>query len=411
MAQAARQAVTIAPRYTKPPNFAGTETAWRALCECYPSAETPEVIQAIVEYCAVRKLDPYKRPVHVVPMWNARLRRKVQVVMQGINEVEITAARTGQWAGMDMPVWGPIVKRTFRGEFENDDGTKGKTEVTLEFPEWCAVTVYRLVGGQPRPFTEQLFWEESYGRAGFRSEVPNQRWQVARRQMLHKATKAATIRAAFPEEGFGYVAEEMEDREVDSGGVTIDGVVDQGQERPSNGAGGADRQTIGRDRRDPVYHTGDPDPPVDPLDEKNGTLWLANLKRLVAEATTVDQLVELRGHPRVQSAMDINGPGKAPAMIREQITDAFKVAHERLAPKADDDATAGDPRDGDPIWDDPIEGLLAEVEAMDAVSLAGLASNAVWRGKTRELFPPDQDRLDEAIAARKAALKKGGNPS
>jgi phage recombination protein Bet len=415
----AQAALTIAPRYTKPPGFAGTVTAWRALCECYPAAENPEVVLAVVEYCTVRKLDPYKRPVHVVPMYNARLRRKVQVVMQGINEVEITAARTGQWAGMDLPVWGPMVKRTFRGEFENDDGTKKQTEVTLEFPAWCAVTVYRLVGGQPRAFTEQLFWEESYGRAGFRSEIPNQRWQQARRQMLHKCTKAATLRAAFPEEGFGYVAEEMEDRETDTGGITIDGVVDQGQDRSSNGAGIVDRRP---DRREPTTGRGEPagdprddpppddprDAPVDPLQEPNGTRWLANLKRLTTEATTLGRIVELRGHARVHAAMD-DRTG-APAMIREQITAMFKAAHERLAPTGDD-PPPGDPSDpSNPVWDDPIEGLLREVEAMDAVTIAGLMTSAVWRGKVRELFPPDQERLDEAIAARKAALKGGSTP-
>src|SRR5580765_5969347 len=127
------QAMTIAPRYAKPANFAGTAVAWRALCEVYPAAETAEVVMAVVEYCAVRHLDPYKRPVSVVPMYNSRLRRKVQVVMQGINEIEITASRTGKWAGMDGATWGPTIERTFRGSFERDNGTTESTEVTLRF--------------------------------------------------------------------------------------------------------------------------------------------------------------------------------------------------------------------------------------------------------------------------------------
>ena len=60
MARQERQALTIAPRYTKPANFGGTDAAWRALCEVYPSAETPEVVMAVVECCSIRKLDPYK---------------------------------------------------------------------------------------------------------------------------------------------------------------------------------------------------------------------------------------------------------------------------------------------------------------------------------------------------------------
>jgi hypothetical protein len=70
MAQAARQAMTIAPRHTKPPVFGGTDAAWRVLCDLYPSAETPEIVMAVVEYCAAKRLDPFKRPVHIVPMWN-----------------------------------------------------------------------------------------------------------------------------------------------------------------------------------------------------------------------------------------------------------------------------------------------------------------------------------------------------
>jgi phage recombination protein Bet len=218
----ARAPMEIAVRINKPSAFNGTQTAWNVLCDLYPAAETPEIIMAVMEYCTMRKLDPFKRPVHIVAMYNTKLRRKVQVVMQGINEIEITAARSGKWAGMDAPVWGRDVERTFRGQFENDDGSVRDIEVTLTYPLSCKVTVYRLVGGTPRAFTEELFWDECYGRAGFRSEVPNARWQQARRQMIHKCTKSAVLRAAFPEDITEYSAEEMDGHEIDAGGITID---------------------------------------------------------------------------------------------------------------------------------------------------------------------------------------------
>jgi phage recombination protein Bet len=226
MAQPA-QAMTIAPRVMRPTAFNGTDAAWRVLCDLYPAAETPEIILAVVDYCGARKLDPFKKPVHIVPIYNSKLRRKVQVVMQGINEIETTAHRSGVWAGMDLPAWGPDVEKTFRGQFENDDGTTRNVDITLTFPVSCAVTVWRIVKGQRQAFTEQLYWIESYGRAGFRSEVPNTRWTQAPRQMLHKCTKAAVLRAAFPEDVTGYAAEEMEDREIDDGGMTIDGKAEQ----------------------------------------------------------------------------------------------------------------------------------------------------------------------------------------
>ena len=221
--------IGIAPRYSKPPAFGGTDVSWRVLCDLFPNAETPEIIMAVVDYCAARRLDPLRKPVHIVPMWNTKLRRRVQVVMQGINELETTAHRTRKWAGMDPPKFGPYETRTFKGQFENDDGSKRETEVTITFPEWCEVTVYRLVEGVKAAFTEPVYWIEAYGRAGFRSEVPNARWTLAPRQMLHKCAKAASLRAAFPEDVTGYAEEELDGHEVEAGGGTNDGKADHGE--------------------------------------------------------------------------------------------------------------------------------------------------------------------------------------
>jgi phage recombination protein Bet len=389
MAQAAqRQAVTIAPRYTKPANFAGTDSSWRALCECYPNAETPDVVMAVVEYCAVRRLDPYKRPVHVVPMYNARLRRKVQVVMQGINEVQITAARTGQWAGEDLPQWGPPIEHTFRGQFENDDGSTRAVEVRMSFPEWCAVTVHRLVGGEPRRFTEQLWWLECYARAGFRSEVPNARWQQAPRQMLHKCTKAAVLRAAFPEEA-SFTAEEMEDRETDAGGIVIDGTVTQ-PEAPSE----ADR------RADDAYGTRPPPGEADTLADLgrlNGDAWLRAVEVQLTTASNLDAVHAVATHRTVKEAL-----AEAPTLIRARINDLLRAAHERLAPAGETDGEDPPP---DADADDPIGELLAEVEAMDLDAIETLHGNMAWGVKTRDLFPLDADRLRDAIDTRKAVLR------
>ena len=394
MAQQARQALTVAPRYQMPPGFSGTEVAWRSLCDTYPSAETPEVLMALMEYCAVRKLDPFKRPVHIVPMYNSRLRRKVQVVMQGINEVEITASRTGQWAGMDAPEYGPPVDRVFRGEFESDDGTVKHSEVTLRYPAWCRLTVYRMVGGQRAPFTEMLFWDECYGRAGFRSEMPNARWQQAPRQMLHKCVKAAVLRAAFPEEGFGYTQEEMEDHETDAGGVVIDGKA----ERPP-----PSQEQIARDRQaDESYP-----PRLQALEEPNGTVWFQNLLVLLKGATSASDVAEIAGHSSVHKVLAVGS--NTPSTIRANITDALRQAHDRfMQPPASDEADTTTQQQ--PTWDgDPIAALLEEVAGMDLITITGLPSNAQWSAKVRDAasFPPDEDRITEAVEARKLALQSG----
>ncbi len=85
---------------------------WKVLCESiFPSAKTAEGILLAVRYCQARGLDVLKRPVHVVPMWSKALGYEVETVWPGINEVQVTAARTGAWAGLDPAKFGPDITR------------------------------------------------------------------------------------------------------------------------------------------------------------------------------------------------------------------------------------------------------------------------------------------------------------
>ncbi|MBK1630655.1 phage recombination protein Bet [Thiohalocapsa halophila] len=188
---------------------------WRVLTDSiFPSAKTADGIALAVRYCQARGLDVLKRPVHVVPMWSKAQGREIETVWPGINEVTITAARTGQYAGIDAPRLGPNITRTFSGRAKTDSGWR-ELSVQLTYPEWCEVTVYRLVNGQRCPFTEIVFWEETYSRAGGQnSEVPTAMWIKRPRGQLIKCAKAAALRAAFPEEGT-YVAEEMEGKSIE----------------------------------------------------------------------------------------------------------------------------------------------------------------------------------------------------
>ena len=396
-------ALTIAPRINKPALFSGTDAQWRVLCDLYPTAELPEIILAVVEYCVTRRLDPFRKPVHVVPIYNSKLRRRVQVVMQGINEIETTAARTQRWTGMDLPQWGREIERTFRGVIENDDGSKFTQEVTVQFPEWCAVTCYRLVAGENRAFTEQLWWLECYGTAGFRSEIPNERWRKAPRQMLHKCTKAATLRAAFPEEGLGYTQEEMEDREVDAGGVTLEGVVDYG-----------DPGLTDKDRLSETPIKTPETVNLDMLNEPNGTQWLKNLKTILAGVTRVNDVTILRGDPRIIAKM---ADDKVPKSIKGIITDLFREAFERFPPTNSYPTNGKPPTNGKSTspakpadQPDTVADLIAEIEMMDQVTLDGLSASGVWRARVRDAtaeFPPDREQIDDAIKARIYALRGG----
>jgi phage recombination protein Bet len=390
------KALSIAPRHLKPAAFNGTEIAWRQLCDLHPNAETPEILMAVVEYCAVRNLDPFKRPVHVVPMWNTKLRRRVQVVMPGINEVEITAHRTNKFAGLDEPKFAePLTRTTFEGDVENEDGSTGKTKVTVEYPEWCQVTAYRLVGNVRQPFTERLYWLESYATAGFKTTVPNARWRKAPRQMLHKCTKAAVLRLAFPEEGLGYAAEEMEDQQTPTGGITIEGKADHGD------PGLTDRDRQADAAFPPAGSSAPSGAATDPLEEPNGTIWLKNLGRVLAAAKSLGEANAIGSHPRVLTALN-----EAPTLIRSQIRETLAAAYERFAPIDQGPPDEGDPDgDADPPMEQALADMMAEVDQMDAIALAGLASSAPWRKRVNDLFPLDQDALAEHIAERHIALK------
>jgi hypothetical protein len=171
--------------------------------------------------------------------------------------------------------------------------------------------------------------------------------------------------------------------------VTIEGRVDHG-----------DPGLTDRDRRieqkPPAQPPGDA---ADSLDEPNGTKWLKNVLALLAGAETRQTVIDLREDPRVSKVFD---DPKTPSLIKAQLVDAFGAAFGRFAEPEDN---AGHAPDGWP--DDPIAELLAEVEAMDLVAINGLKASATWRKRVRDAaqIPPDEDRLNEAIAARRAALQ------
>lgn len=201
---------------------------WKLLVDViFPGAKTVEGILNAMDYCWQRKLDIFKRPVHVVPMYNSVLKKEVETVWPGINELEITAHRTKQWAGMDLPIFGPSITREFRGRVNEFNDGSGKKEwmdksVTVTYPEWVAVPVYRMVEGQPRKFVEQVFWEEIYAKLNNFVKIPNSRWQERPRGQLVKCGKAASLRAAFPEEISEYTNDEMEGKTIEAGGVIIE---------------------------------------------------------------------------------------------------------------------------------------------------------------------------------------------
>jgi phage recombination protein Bet len=300
----------VASRLPMPANVVISPQQWRVLTDAiFPNAKTPEAVMMALDYCRVRNLDPFKRPVHIVSMYSTASKRYIETVWPGINELQVTAARSGAWAGMDEPAWGPNREYELSGgggEDENGQTIAPKT-VKLTVPESCTVTVYRNVGGRREAFAEPVYWLEAYARISQKSELPNSMWLKRPRGQLHKCAKAASLRAAFPEDlGSEYAAEEMEGRDTDKTGPTIQTNVSEHTEEESEFVVRA------ADRLEATL--------------SNASAWLKALLAILGEAPSTTDLAAVTSWQAVKKALK-----DAPTMIREQIRDAITAAEKRLS--------------------------------------------------------------------------------
>src|SRR5215469_12180557 len=72
--------------------FGIDQAGWRALIDAvWPAASTADAVALALSYCRARHLDPFKRPVHIVPIWSREQRRMVESVWPGIGELRTTA--------------------------------------------------------------------------------------------------------------------------------------------------------------------------------------------------------------------------------------------------------------------------------------------------------------------------------
>lgn len=180
----------------------------------YPGADSTS-IALVLNYCRAAGLDPMQKPVHIVPMWDSKSQRMRDVVMPGIGLYRTQAARSGEYAGVTEPEFGPDVTEKIGGQ-----------EIT--FPAWCKVTVKRLLSnGTIVEFSATERWKENYAVKGGKekSVAPNAMWTRRPYAQLAKCAEAQALRKAFPEFGAQPTADEMEGKilEDDFQGATIDG--------------------------------------------------------------------------------------------------------------------------------------------------------------------------------------------
>lgn len=187
----------------------------------YPGAK-PESIKLAIGYCRAAGLDPLQKPVHIVPMDVKSGRKdnngkdiyeKRDVIMPGVGLYRIQAARTGEYAGMSDPEFGPEKTASLGKEEERASYT---------FPEWCRVTVRRIVEGRIVEFSAVEYWMENYATAGKWTTAPNAMWKKRPRGQLAKCAEAQALRKAFPELGAQPTADELEGKVIDAEGVVIE---------------------------------------------------------------------------------------------------------------------------------------------------------------------------------------------
>lgn len=189
----------------------------------YPGAN-PASIKMVLGYCKASGLDPMQKPVHIVPMWDAKSGGMRDVVMPGIGLYRTQAARTG-CAGVTEPEFGPDVTEVI-----------GNVQIT--YPAWCRVTVKRkLSGGEIVDFTAKEFWKENYAIKGGKEKsiAPNAMWQKRPYGQIAKCAEAQALRKAFPEIGSEPTADEMAGKslnEYDIDGTTGEVVQQKPAARP-----------------------------------------------------------------------------------------------------------------------------------------------------------------------------------
>lgn len=200
----------------------------------YPGASDGSV-DIVLAYCQATGLDPLTKPVHIVPMSvkvgkderGYDIKEQRDVVMPGIGLYRINAARTGAYAGCSEPEFGPLKSMAVTKDVWKDgaNGRRTKSTVdggTFEYPEWCRITVTRIVEGIAREFSAKEYWIENYATAGNDSDTPNSMWKKRPFGQLAKCTEAQALRKAFPEAvGSQPTADEMEGKVIEGESTVV----------------------------------------------------------------------------------------------------------------------------------------------------------------------------------------------
>ncbi len=163
----------------------------------------PIEIQFYLNVAERLKLDPFKRQIHAMKRKvDGKETMQFMVSIEGLRSI---ASRCKTDDGKD------AYAGNSKPKFTHDK------EGNLESAE---VTVLRIVQGQPREFTAEVFYDECVQMKGIWEnnrkvgEAPNAFWEKRPKGQLGKCAEAAALRKAFPEETSGvYIEDELPDAE------------------------------------------------------------------------------------------------------------------------------------------------------------------------------------------------------
>lgn len=140
--------------------------------EICPDASDDQ-INYFLRVCHTRKVDPFSGLLYMQRRFISKTGKWKCSVSPTVDGSRAAAARTGEYAGSDEP------------EFDSEEN---------DHPNWCRVTVYKMVNTERCAFTAKCRWKE------FCPTAPNDfQWKSKPYHMLAKVTEVQALRKAFPE--------------------------------------------------------------------------------------------------------------------------------------------------------------------------------------------------------------------
>lgn len=314
---------------------------WKVLTESiYPNAKTADAVILALSYCKARELDPIKRPIHIVPIWDSAKGAMVETIWPGIAELRTTAMRTKEHAGIDEAEFGPTKTATFSGKVKNYGKWEEVTK-TVTYPEWCRMTVYKIVHGTRVAFVgPKTYWLENCATMG-KTNVPNDMWEHRASGQLEKCAEAAALRRAFPEElGNEYAAEEMEGKQHQGPDNAKD--ITPETKRPERGDYTENEEIAPAEAEHASQEVLEPDPPmldlVDQFGADSGSFleeaWVDLFSTLAIEITKVDELKQLwENNLDTIKMMDPENHKK----VKDEVSHLVQIIKEAPEPDPEDD--------------------------------------------------------------------------